>query len=248
MKTQPVASADEGGARSPYQKPAKGVPAYTLYVNRPLGGAVAKLGARRGTSPNLLTIASAALTVLAIALVALVEPRLWVTALVGVLLAAGYVLDSADGQLARMTGRSSLSGEWLDHVLDGSKIVAVHGAVLVSLYRFSDSPDLVLAMPLLYQVVATTIFSAALADVLLRRARDAAIPTPDQATNPPASVGRSSILRSVIYLPLDFGVLGWVVVLLPFTSVFLVVYGLLLLANTGFLVVAFRRRYRGLQT
>ena len=40
-----------------------------------------------------------------------------------VLLVLGYMLDSCDGQLARVSGKTSKFGEWLDHSLDIVKIL-----------------------------------------------------------------------------------------------------------------------------
>ena len=56
-----------------------------------------------------------------------------------VLLASGYVMDSVDGQLARLRGSGSLSGEYLDHTVDCVKTATLHLAVLISWYRFATS-------------------------------------------------------------------------------------------------------------
>ncbi|OAX67752.1 hypothetical protein A5N15_01010 [Rothia kristinae] len=49
------------------------------------------------------------------------------TAVIAALLfALGYAMDSADGQVARVTGASSPGGEWLDHVVDSVRVPAIH--------------------------------------------------------------------------------------------------------------------------
>ena len=62
----------------------------------------------------------------------------------------GYALDSADGQLARLRGGGSLTGEWLDHVIDSFKISTLHLAVLVMAYRFFPTPTWWLLVPLVF--------------------------------------------------------------------------------------------------
>src|SRR3954467_9989606 len=128
------------------QKGKKGVPLYCLYVNRPAGRVVAAALRNSRFGPNHLTLAGAILTygaLLWLAFGAGVEPG---SALVGLALAAGFILDSADGQLARLQGRSSKLGEWLDHVLDGGRIVVLHGAVFCFLLRTTSIPALTLAV------------------------------------------------------------------------------------------------------
>ena len=60
----------------------------------------------------------------------------------------GYALDSADGQVARLTGGGSLLGEWLDHMIDSTKIAALHLAVLLHACRHTDLPAGWLLVPL----------------------------------------------------------------------------------------------------
>ena len=74
-------------------------------------------------------------TPIALALLCLVEPGPVVAVGVTVLLLLGYALDSADGQVARLSGRSGPAGEWLDHVTDQARTVSLHMAVLIWLYR-----------------------------------------------------------------------------------------------------------------
>ena len=114
------------------QKPSRGTAAYSRLVNRPAGRMVAALAHGMGVTPNQATAVSATLTGAGILLIALARPG-WVTGVaIAVLLASGYVLDSVDGQLARLRGGGSKSGEWLDHTVDCVKTSSLHLVVLVS--------------------------------------------------------------------------------------------------------------------
>ena len=100
------------------QKPSRGTAAYSRLVNRPAGRRVAAAAQLVGVTPNGATAASALLSGSGLVLLATQRPSAWLGLAVSVLLAAGYVLDSVDGQLARLRGGGSLSGEWLDHTVD----------------------------------------------------------------------------------------------------------------------------------
>ena len=105
------------------QKGRKGAPPYSLFVNRPLGRVFAAAANVLGLRPNQVTMISACFTFAAIALLAIGPATWWVGVLVAVGLVLGYALDSADGQLARLQGGGSLTGEWLDHMIDSVKVV-----------------------------------------------------------------------------------------------------------------------------
>jgi phosphatidylglycerophosphate synthase len=213
------------------QKPPDG-PAYSIWVNRRLGRLAAAGAHVLGLAPNHVTAVSAGFSATAIVLIALVPG--WMAGLAAaVLLAVGYVLDAADGQLARLRGGGSLAGEWLDHMVDAVKTTSLHAAVLVHLYRFADLDPGWLLVPLGYTVVAVALFFAQLLnDQLPRTAQVAARPT-----KVPAATGTSPV-AALLKLPRDYGVLCWVFVLLGAPGAFLAVYGLLCLYNLGYLPVA----------
>lgn len=199
----------------------------------------------RGMTPNQVSLVSAAITYAGIALIATVRPSWPVSVGVGVLLVLGYALDSADGQVARLRGGGSPAGEWLDHVLDAVKLSAFHLAVAICWFRFYTlkHPALLL-IPLGYAVVAAVFFFAiTLSDLLRRIARlrgggtglmtamvDPAEPAP--------------VLRSIVVLPNDYGVLCLLMVLLAAHNVFIVCYALLLAANVLFLGAGCMRWFR----
>jgi hypothetical protein len=108
------------------QKPPYGTPAYSRFVNRPFGRALAAVAASIGLTPNQVSVLSAACSFSAIAVLATVSPSPPMALLVSGLLALGYALDSADGQVARLLGVQSRFGEWLDHMIDAAKSITLH--------------------------------------------------------------------------------------------------------------------------
>lgn len=222
------------------QKPAgRGAPAYSIYVNRRLGRFIAAAAYRAGLTPNQVTAISATLSGVAIVLLAVLPPTFWLGLAVTVLLAAGYAFDSADGQVARLRGGGSAAGEWLDHVVDAVKASTLHGAVAVTAYRFLVPADqrAWLLVPLGFMAVAAISFSVFLLNDLLKAAR---------AGRDTTSVIRtgSTPLRSLAGAPTDYGVLVYVFLLLGLPTAFLVVYGLLFLANLGYLLLALPKWFR----
>ncbi|QOC27341.1 CDP-alcohol phosphatidyltransferase family protein [Microbacterium sp. PAMC21962] len=207
----------------------RGAPAYSLYVNRPVGRVIAAGAYTWGLSPNQVTAVSAVLTFTGVALLALVPPSTALGIGVWLLLAAGYAWDSADGQVARLRGGGSLAGEWLDHVVDAAKLVSLHVAVAIGAFRFFGMPLAWTLVPLGFAIVATVTFFAMILNDLLR-ARSG-VP---QA----AEAGGSSPLRSVLGLPVDYGVWCLSFVLWGMPPVFAVVYSLLAIAAVLYLAAA----------
>lgn len=237
------------------QKSAKGVSLYSRYVNRPAGRCLAAGAYRAGLSPNQVTLVSAAFTLAGIAAVALVRPS-WPLALtVYAALAVGFAFDSADGQLARLTGKGGPAGEWLDHVVDCVKMVALHAAVLISFYRFFGLPgDGWLLLPLGFQLAAVVTFCGGLLTDQLKRsaqaaARAAAQAAPDAAGSPgggtPAAAPPSR-LRALALLPVDYGVFCLVFLTLGAPGLFRAVYAALAAVHALFLVAFLAKWFREL--
>ncbi len=212
------------------QKGKKGVPLYCLYVNRPAGRIVAAALRNTRFGPNDVTIAGAVLTYGALLWLAFGAGAGAESALVGVLLAVGFILDSADGQLARLQGRSSKLGEWLDHVLDSGRIVVLHGAVFCFLLRTSTIPALPLAVlcGVFLFANSTIFFAGALFDQLNRQSA----PGPSGGNHATAS----SLKRSILTLPVDYGTTCLALMTLPWTGVFLPCYVALALLHCLFAV------------
>ncbi len=235
------------------QKSSVNAPAYSRWVNRPLGRRIAAAAYLRGLTPNQVTGISAVFTFSGIAALLLVPPTPLLGLAVSALLVAGYAFDSADGQLARLRGGGSPLGEWLDHVVDSVKNTSIHLAVAVSWFRFE--PDLgplsagsgdgvgwMLAVPVLYAVVSSTFFFAmTLTDQLRRQGKTA------RTVRPAGGSERAAVLPSLLTLPNDFGLLIVVYATFGVPPVFAVLYLALFAANTAFLAVGLRRWSRELR-
>ena len=223
------------------QKSNRGAPAYSRWVNRPLGRRLAAVAYVTGRTPNQVTVSSAVVTFTAIIALAAVPTRPWLGLVVGGLLAVGYALDAADGQLARLRGGGSVQGEWLDHVVDCVKNVSIHLAVLVAWYRFSEPrQDLLLLVPIVFAIQAVTWFFAL---ILTEKLRPATNRAPDK-TVPDSQ--RPPRLRSLLVLPADYGLLCVVFVLFGLGLAFPVLYTALAVANVGLLFAGLRKWFREL--
>lgn len=214
------------------QKPAaRSAPAYSRFVNRRIGRVLAAVCYRLGLSPNAVTAVSAVFTFSAIALLVIFPPS-WVLG-VGVAfgLLLGYAFDSADGQVARLTGESSLAGEWLDHVVDATKASTLPLALAVGFYRFDVVPVPWLLVPIVGAITSAVLFFAMILTEQLRKQRPPVQPAEGQQ-------GARGWIRSIAVAPMDYGVLCLSFVLLGALPVFLVVYSGIVLATAIFLVLA----------
>ncbi|GAA3533727.1 CDP-alcohol phosphatidyltransferase [Aeromicrobium flavum] len=221
------------------QKPARGTAAYSRHVNRPAGRLVAAWMNSLGLTPNQATVVSALLSGAGIAVLALVDPTWWSGVLVAVLLAAGYVMDSVDGQLARLRGGGSKAGEWLDHTIDCFKTLGLHLAVAVCWFRFFDLPsDGWLLVPLGFTLVAAATYFGLILMPTLR---------PPAAPVDPASLPAEHPVRRFLILPTDYGLQCWVFVLLGWEAGFRVAWTLVLAACAAMLALALVKWWRELR-
>ncbi|RBY95118.1 CDP-alcohol phosphatidyltransferase [Blastococcus sp. TF02-8] len=226
------------GRLSAAQKGATGAPAYSRFVNRKAGRVLAALAFHARLTPNAVTAVSATFTASAIALLALARPSWPVGVAVSVLLAVGYAFDAADGQLARLRGGGSPAGEWLDHMVDAAKTSSLHLALLVGLYRSEAVPrGPWLLVPLGFCVVAAVLFFGTMLNEALRERHGA-------RTRAARTDQRPSILRSLLVVPTDYGLLCWVFVLLGAPAIFFGVYTFLFAATAGYLVLACGKWFR----
>lgn len=227
------------------QKSSKGAAAYSRYINRPLGRPMAATAYALRMTPTQVTIVSAAFTLTGVVLIALLPPSVWSSILVAVLLVLGYALDSADGQLARLTGTGSLAGEWLDHFFDSIKLATIHLAVLVCWFRFYDVPDLWLLVPLAFAACANVFFFGIIAADFLRRIHR--LEHPQGPAEAPREAWRSGGLYSLAVIPTDYGFLCLVFALLWWQPVFIAIYTALAAINALMLLLAALRWYRSIR-
>lgn len=213
------------------QKPGAGVPAYTRWVNRNLGRGVAAAVHVLGLSPNTVTTVSALISGIGLFVLILAPVNPATGLLVSVLLALGYVFDSADGQVARLSGRSSPAGEWLDHVVDAVRTPAMHLAVFIALSRHNDAIVPLQWIALAYALVSVGLFmSQILAEQLARRS---GIPR----------VEEDGYKKSLILLPTDAGMTCWMFIVWGFSPLFTGVYIAMFVANTLHTAASMRRKY-----
>ncbi|MCH1882705.1 CDP-alcohol phosphatidyltransferase family protein [Agrococcus sp. ARC_14] len=225
------------------QKSSRGAPAYSRFVNRPLGRPLAATAATLGMTPTQVTLVSGACTFAGIAAIALLPIAWWSSVLIAVLLVLGYALDSADGQLARLTGSFSHSGEWLDHMFDAAKAVTIHLAVLAAWLRYPVLDPRLLIVPAAFAAIASTFFFGIIAVDLLRRIH--------RLEHPDAPVaerrGGTSVLYSLLVVPNDYGLLCILFLLLWLPAAFVPLYTALAAVNALLLVVAAARWHRSLR-
>jgi len=214
---------------------ARGAPAYSIFVNRPVGRVLAAVAYKAGLSPNQVTLVSAAFTFTGIVLIALAPPSILLGVAVWLLLALGYAWDSADGQVARLRGGGSAGGEWLDHFVDAFKISSLHAAVLIGMARFWDLATPWLLVPILFGVVANVTFFGMILNDLLRAKVGA---------ESAHARGGWSPLRALVLLPTDYGILCLVFATWGVAPLFLGLYTAMLAAAAAFLALAAVRWFR----
>lgn len=224
------------------QKSSRGAPLYSVLVNRRLGRVLAAIAHSRGLTPNQVTVISAVFTFTGLALLAVRPPTLSSGLAVTGLLVIGYAMDAADGQLARLQGGGTLTGEWLDHIVDALKIASLHLVVLIMMYRHFDTSDLWLLVPIIFAAVDVLhFFGMLLTDLLTRNAHLRSSVTPTRT-------GGSSFVNSALKLPTDYGFQCFVFVLLAVPIAFQWTYLSLMLANVVYTALVLGVWFRRLKT
>jgi phosphatidylglycerophosphate synthase len=128
---------------------------YSEAVSQRFGSAIALAAHRAGLTPTALTLANLVIGLAASVSVVLLAPRMaagtvpaWAVGL-GALIAwqVAYALDCADGQLARVTARTSSAGARLDVLCDVAAQIGLVTALasVAHAYRPADPPWLAIA-------------------------------------------------------------------------------------------------------
>jgi CDP-alcohol phosphatidyltransferase/Family of unknown function (DUF5941) len=97
---------------------------------------IARWAARRGLTPNQVTLFSIGLGVVAAACFA--DAERWAMVVGAVLVYFAFVFDCVDGQLARYTRQFSKLGAWLDSIFDRSKEYVVFAGLAIGASRTGD--------------------------------------------------------------------------------------------------------------
>ena len=123
---------------------------FTESVNDRLGSWVAALGISRGVHPTLITLTDFALALVgSVVVIARADQAQswWVPgAMAFVLWQLAYVLDCADGQVARATGKRSDFGARVDVLVDFSVQISILCALVAVISRFAGTSPALLAL------------------------------------------------------------------------------------------------------
>jgi phosphatidylglycerophosphate synthase len=218
------------------QKSRDGALPYTLFVNRPTGRFLAIVAYKLNLTPNQITVISFVSTIIGLLYVVIIGYQSLLGVIISTLmLLLGYSLDSADGQLARLNNLKSSAGEYLDHVFDSIKIPFFHiSVVMVILRSIQDINFTILFFLLLISVIASgKFFSSEIKEkILTLKGKHSLHYT-------------TSLKKSFLLLPFDYGVLCFIFILTPFNLLLPVylIWGLLFLV---FFILSFARGYRQL--
>lgn len=112
---------------------------WTAYMTRPFAAAVVYVLKDTRITPNQVTLAAFATSLVGAAVI--IGWTSWLGLIVGALIyQLAYVLDCVDGQLARVRQIASPVGHLLDFMMDEAKAKLFFGAVAVRLYLIHDDP------------------------------------------------------------------------------------------------------------
>lgn len=112
---------------------------FTEHVARPPAAVVVYALRNTRVTPNQVTFASAFIAAGACAMIALLPGWAWLVAAAAVF-EFSFVLDCADGQLARLRKQASPVGHLLDFLMDELKAMLLYGCVAVRMWQ--DTGDL----------------------------------------------------------------------------------------------------------
>lgn len=116
---------------------------FTEWVARPPAAVVVYALRATPITPNQVTFLSAAIAAAACAMFAVLPGHLWLIA-AAVVFEGSFVLDCADGQLARLRKTASPLGHLLDFLMDELKAMLLFGSVAVRLWRETNDPNILI--------------------------------------------------------------------------------------------------------
>ncbi len=121
------------------------------YINRPISAILSRQLVKMPITPNQVSIATLVVGVVSAGLAA---ARGYLPGLLaGLLFQAASILDGADGEVAKLTFRTSLKGQWVDTICDSISYVAFLVGLTVGAYR-SRLPEFYVWMGALATVTA----------------------------------------------------------------------------------------------
>lgn len=117
---------------------------FTEHIARPPAAIVVYLASKTRITPNQITFLSVVVAAAACAIWIFLPGYAWLVA-AAMIFEFSFVLDCADGQLARLRGVASPIGHLLDFLMDELKAMLVIGSIAVRLWGESGDPRLLLA-------------------------------------------------------------------------------------------------------
>jgi hypothetical protein len=117
---------------------------FTEHIARPPAAIVVYLASKTRITPNQITFLSVVVAAAACAIWIFLPGYAWLVA-AAMIFELSFVLDCADGQLARLRGVASPIGHLLDFLMDELKAMLVIGSLAVRLWCESGDPRLLLA-------------------------------------------------------------------------------------------------------
>ncbi len=156
---------------------------WNLYVCRPVAAVLVDLLKDTRVTPNQITLAAVVVTAISAAMLIGWPGYAGLVAAV-VVFELSYVLDCADGMLARWRGIQSTAGHLLDFLMDEIKAFVMLGAVAARLFLQRRDPWF-----LLLGIVGLVALASGIAlTTFLRRPEIAGAPLPKPSAKPPASL------------------------------------------------------------
>lgn len=108
------------------------------HLNRPISLAISRRLVRWGVAPNHVSVATLVISLVSATFAAVGGYAAWLAS--GVLFQFASILDGTDGELAKLSFRSSVHGEWVDTICDNLAYVACLVGLTVGVYR-AGLPD-----------------------------------------------------------------------------------------------------------
>lgn len=168
---------------------------FTEHVARPPAAIVVYLLSKTRITPNQVTFLSVLVAACACAMWIFLPGYEWALA-AALVFELSFVLDCADGQLARLRGIASPIGHLLDFLMDELKAMLVIGSLAVRLWCEAGDPRLLLA-----GLVGLFFLAAGISLTTFIRRPEVAGPAPA----PPAAAGEASAPRRRSPLRLALG-------------------------------------------
>ena len=142
-----MSSASEIAAIYQASKKKRDINRFTQYIARPPAAVVVYLLQNTRVTPNQVTFASAVVAAGAAAMLILLPGHLWLI-VAALVFEFSFVLDCADGQLARLKKIASPLGHLLDFLMDELKAMFIYAAVAIRLWQERGGDDRMLLIGL----------------------------------------------------------------------------------------------------